>query len=89
LPTQTGRPVWPVKHAVLCPQIQLWIIKDHTDWNTSQFLIGHFGPQLLIQRVFHPTTVFILDLAGNGELIILFGDSFPVLFHHFTNVDPP
>jgi hypothetical protein len=36
-----------------------------------------------------PNPILILDLAGNGELVILFRDALAILFDHLTDTDSP
>jgi hypothetical protein len=77
-----------VKRGVRCPEIQIRVIKEHRHRNGADLAALRLA-KLIIERVADPATLSRLNLRGNGELVVLFWQSFSVFLNNFANGDAP
>src|SRR3970040_1674826 len=77
-----------VEQGVIGPQVECRIVEEHPYGNGSELLTFRRPPQLLIQGMQYPPLP-ILDLAGQGELVVLLRKTLSVALHHATDGDPP
>jgi hypothetical protein len=83
----TNRPTGPaVEQGIFSPEIQIGIVEQQPDRNRTNLPALGF-PESLIKRMWQPA-VCTLNLAGDGELIVLLRKTFAGLLDDLANGNP-